>query len=245
MTALHPEWIVPEWPVPANVRAVVTTRAGGVSRGRYATLNLSERVGDEPFAVERNRSILRAALPHDPVWLQQVHGTDAVDAASVPALARADAAFTRNHRVVCAVLVADCMPVLLAAQTGAVVGIAHAGWRGLAGGVIENTLAAMRVPAGEVVAWLGPAIGQDAFEVGQDVFDAFVGRDAGAAEAFIAGRAGKWQADLHALARRRLAHVGVTSVHGGGCCTFRDGERFFSYRRDRDTGRMAALIWLQ
>ncbi len=244
MTAPHPDWLRPQWAAPAGVRALMTTRAGGVSHGPYASFNLSERVGDDPFAVEQNRAVLRAVLPHDPVWLHQVHGVDVVDAAAVSAPVTADAAWTRSHRVVCAVQVADCMPVLLADRAGTVVGIAHAGWRGLAAGVIERTAEAMRVAAGDLVAWLGPAIGQDAFEVGPEVRAAFLERDADAAPAFRPGAPGKWHADLAALARLRLARLGVAAVAGGTWCTFTDEARFFSYRRSRVTGRMAALVWL-
>jgi len=244
VTAPHPDWLRPDWSAAANVHAFVTTRAGGVSRGQYASMNTSERVGDAPFDVERNRAILRAALPHDPVWLMQVHGTAVVDAASVSATPHADASFTRSHRVVCVVQVADCLPVLLADRAGTVVAVAHAGWRGLAGGVIERTIEAMRAPARELVAWLGPAIGQDAFEVGGEVYETFVGPDAGAAAAFRTGAPGKWHADLYALARRRLAAAGVAEVSGGGWCTHAEETRFFSYRRSRVTGRMAALVWL-
>lgn len=244
MIAPHPDWLRPEWDAPSSVKALVTTRAGGVSRGPYASMNLSERVGDDPFSVERNRAILRAALPGDPVWLAQVHGADVVDAAAVSGIVCADAAYARAHGVVCAVQVADCLPVLLADRAGAVVAVAHAGWRGLASGVIERTVEAMRLPERELVAWLGPAIGQDAFEVGEDVYAAFVGADPGAVVAFRPGAPGKWHADLCALARRRLAALGVASVAGGGWCTHADAARFFSYRRDRVTGRMAALVWL-
>jgi YfiH family protein len=244
LTAPHPDWLRPDWDAPASVRALVTTRAGGVSHGPYAALNLSERVGDDPFAVETNRTLLRAVLPGDPVWLAQVHGADVVDAAAVSGIVRADAAFTRARRVVCAVQVADCLPVLLADRAGTVVAVAHAGWRGLAAGVVERTVEAMRVRAEELVAWLGPAIGQDAFEVGEDVHAAFVGPDPGAAAAFRAGAPGKWHADLCALARRRLAALGVASVAGGGWCTHAEPVRFYSYRRDGVTGRMAALAWL-
>ena len=244
MSAAHAEWLRPDWDAPPGVNALLTTRAGGVSHGPYAAMNLSERVGDDPFAVEKNRTILRATLPADPVWLAQVHGVDVVDAAAVTGIVRADAAYARAHRVVCAVQVADCLPVLLADRAGTVVAVAHAGWRGLAAGVIERTVEAMRVSAAELVAWLGPAIGQDAFEVGEEVRAAFVGVDPGAAAAFRPGAPDKWHADLCALARRRLAALGVASVAGGRWCTHAEPARFFSYRRDRVTGRMAALAWL-
>ncbi len=249
MSAPFPHgWIAPQWPAPAHVRAVSTTRAGGCSRGAYASLNLGTRVGDDPGAVERNREVLRGALHVEPLWLHQVHGTEVVDAESAPPLAHADAAVSRTRHRVCAVLTADCLPVLLADRAGEVVAVAHAGWRGLAGdargGIIEATVARMNVPGDRLVAWLGPAIGQAAYEVGEDVHRAFVGPDPAAAAAFRAGRAGKFHADLAALARRRLEAAGVTAVYGGGYCTFSDRERFFSYRRDGATGRMATLIWL-
>lgn len=245
MTARYdPDWIVPDWPVPANVRALVTTRAGGISHGAYASLNLGARVGDDPAAVERNREILRSTLPADPVWLHQVHGTDVVEAESAAPLARADGVVAHTRHAVCAVLTADCLPVLLSDAAGTSVGVAHAGWRGLAAGVIESTLAQMHVAAGEVLAYLGPAIGPQVYEVGQDVVDAFVARDADAAGAFAPAAPGKFMADLYALARRRLAAAGVRRVFGGGFCTYRDRDRFYSYRRDHTTGRMASLVWL-
>jgi YfiH family protein len=241
---LH-DWIVPDWPAPTAVRALVTTRAGGASRGPFAALNLGTRVGDDPAAVARNREILRSRLPADPVWLQQVHGTAVVDAESAGALPRADGAVARARHSVCAVLTADCVPVLLAHRSGAVVGIAHAGWRGLAGGVIEATLARMAVPPGGVIAWLGPGIGPLAYEVGRDVYDAFVVPDTALAAAFVPRRDGKFLADLYALARRRLAAAGVTGVYGGGFCTYTDTARFYSYRREQTTGRFASLIWIE
>jgi YfiH family protein len=242
-TAPH-DWIVPDWPSPPRVGALVTTRTGGVSRGPFASFNLGTRVGDDPAAVEHNHEILRSRLPGDPVWLQQVHGTEVVDAESAGALPRADGAVARTRHSVCAVLTADCVPVLLAHRNGAAVGIAHAGWRGLAAGVIEATLARMAVPSSDVVAWLGPGIGPHAYEVGPDVYDAFVARDPGAAVAFRPHGAGKFRADLHALARRRLAAAGVAAAYGGGLCTYTDAGRFYSYRRDNATGRFASLIWI-
>lgn len=241
---LHPQWIVPDWPVAPRVKAVITTRAGGVSRGPYASFNVSARVGDDPDAVERNLEVLRSMLPTDPVWLHQVHGNEVVDAASAPPFAHADAAVARNRHVVCAVMTADCMPVLLAHRQGKAIGVAHAGWRGMAAGVIEATVARLGVPATETVAYLGPAISTRAFEVGQDVYDAFVKNDNKAAAAFTPTAAGKFHADLYALARLRLARAGVHDAYGGGFCTHADQARFYSYRRDQVTGRMAALIWL-
>jgi YfiH family protein len=238
------DWIVPDWPVPPRVKALVTTRNGGLSAGPYASLNLGLRVNDDPETVERNRTLLRGHLPAEPRWLRQVHGNRVVDAARVQQPVEADAATSRTPDTVCAIMVADCMPVLLADRTGTVVGAAHAGWRGLAAGIIENTVQSMAVAPSTLVAWLGPAIGPAAFEVGADVRDAFVGQDPGAASAFADHKPGKWLADLFALARRRLHVTGVTDVHGGGLCTVSDPRRFYSYRRDGTTGRMAALIWL-
>ncbi len=241
---VHPQWIVPDWPVASRVKAVITTRAGGVSRGPYASFNVSARVGDNPDAVERNLEILRSTLPSDPVWLHQVHGREVIDAASAPPFAAADAAVTRLRHVVCAVTTADCMPVLLAHREGRAVGVAHAGWRGMAAGVIEAAVGQLDVPATETVAYLGPAISARAFEVGRDVYDAFLNNDNEAGAAFTPTAAGKFHADLYALARRRLARAGVRDVYGGGFCTHTDQARFYSYRRDHVTGRMAALIWL-
>lgn len=237
-------WIVPDWPAPPSVRALVTTRTGGVSRGPYASLNLGLHVGDDPAAVEHNRAVLRGHLPADPVWLRQVHGREVVDAGSAGAFPRGDGAVARTRHAVCAVLTADCVPVLLAHRGGAAVGVAHAGWRGLADGVIEATLERLGVPAGEVIAWLGPGIGAAAYEVGRDVYDAFVVGDSAAASAFATQGDGKFRADLYALASRRLARAGVAEVCGGGFCTYTDPERFYSHRRARTTGRFASLIWI-
>jgi YfiH family protein len=244
MNEMPADWIVPDWPAPPRVRALMTTRSGGVSTGPYASLNLGTRVNDDPAVVERNRALLASHLPEEPRWLMQVHGNRVVDAAGLRQPVEADAAISRNAGAVCAVMVADCMPVLLADRAGTVVGAAHAGWRGLAAGVIENTVLAMAVAPANLVAWLGPAIGPAAFEVGADVRDAFVAQDAGAASAFVDHKPGKWLADLFTLARRRLRAIGVDEVHGGGLCTVADPGRFYSHRRDRVTGRMAALIWL-
>lgn len=243
-TAAPHDWIVPDWPAPPRVSALVTTRTGGVSRGSFASFNLGTRVGDDPAAVEYNRALLRSHLPADPVWLQQMHGTEVVDAESAGALPRADGAVARTRHSVCAVLTADCVPVLLAHHGGAAVAIAHAGWRGLAGGVIEATLTRMTVPPQEVLAWLGPAIGPRAYEVGADVYDAFVERDPGAGAAFAPHGDGKFRADLYVLARRRLGAAGVAATYGGGFCTHTDAGRFYSYRRDKTTGRFASLIWI-
>jgi len=241
------EPIVPDWQAPANVHALVTTRAGGVSRGAFASLNLGFRAGDERGAVEENRGRLAALLPGAPRWLRQMHGTIVVDAdalASGVEPPEADAAVARKPGTVCAVLVADCMPVLLADDEGSVVGAAHAGWRGLSGGVIEATVAAMRAPASRVRAWLGPAIGPRAYEIGDEVRDAFLARDKQAATVFLPTRPGHWLLDLYAVARQRLEACGVRRVSGGEWCTHSEPQRFYSFRRDGVTGRMAALIWL-
>ena len=236
-----------DWPAPARVRAVTTLRSGGVSRAPFDTFNLGDHVTDDPAAVRINRARLRTqlALPAEPRWLTQVHGTQVVDAATMVTQTPADGSFTREAGVVCAVLTADCLPVFLCDRGATCVGVVHAGWRGLAAGVIERGVTAMGAPTGEVLAWLGPAIGPETFEVGDAVRQVFVDAQPAAHSAFRANAAGRFFADLYALARLRLAAVGVTSVHGGGYCTYREGERFFSYRRDGVTGRMASLIWLQ
>ncbi|MDP1683326.1 MAG: peptidoglycan editing factor PgeF [Burkholderiales bacterium] len=236
------EWIVPDWPAPSNVRALITTRAGGVSTGPYASMNPADHVGDDPHAVAQNRALLRAALPSEPFWLKQVHGDIVAEADVGPV--EADACIARAAGQVCVVLTADCLPVLLCTVDGSVVGAAHAGWRGLCAGVLERTAAAMGVPGQQVLAYLGPAIGPRAFEVGPEVRESFMAQDASATAAFTPQANGKYLADLYLLARQRLARVGVTQVYGGGDCTYSDPERFFSYRRDGATGRMAALVWI-
>jgi len=243
MKVLH-DWIVPDWPAPPRVKSLITTRLGGVSKGPYASFNLGPHTGDDPAAVAANRRRLRELLPAEPKWLDQVHGSQVAAADDLDGTGAADASFTRNTGTVCAVMIADCLPVLLCDRDGGAAGIAHAGWRGLAAGVIENTVRAMEIPAGRLLAYLGPAIGPAAFEVGAEVRDAFMNHDAAAAAAFAPSADGKWCADLYMLARQRLARVGVTQIHGGGLCTAGDPARFYSHRRDRVTGRMAALIWL-
>lgn len=239
------EVIFPDWPAPQGVRALSTTRLGGVSRPPWASLNLGEHVGDEPAAVRGNRDHLRRLLPAEPRWLTQVHGTRCVEAQAVSAGEVADASISRTRGVVCAVMTADCLPVLLCDEAATVVGVAHAGWRGLAGGVIESTVTAMAEPGARLMAWLGPAIGPQAFEVGAEVREQFVAHDPAAAAAFVAGREGKWLCDIYLLARQRLAALGVRRVAGADFCTVAEAARFFSYRRDGVTGRMASLIWLE
>lgn len=239
-------FIEPDWPAPTGVRALITTRAGGVSGGPYAALNLGDHVGDDFAAVAQNRARLARHLPSAPFWLRQVHGTDVADPRRDRPGCEADASCTRVPGCVLAVLTADCLPVLLADEAGGAIAIAHAGWRGLAAGVIERTVAALEVEPRRLLAYFGPAIGPTAFEVGDDVREAFLRADANAAaSAFVPTAPGKWRADLYALARLRLAKTGTTRVYGGDLCTFADPARFYSHRRDRITGRMAALIWLE
>jgi YfiH family protein len=237
--------IIPDWPAPVNVKTLQTTRIGGVSSAPYKSLNLADHVGDAPLAVERNRMLLNTLLPSEPVWLEQVHGTIVANADHAGCLPQADACIARHHSAVCVVMTADCLPVLLCDIQGCVVGAVHAGWKGLAAGVIEATVQAMDVAPQNLMAWLGPAISQQAFEVGEEVRAAFVEIQPQSASAFIPGLEGKWFADLYALARLRLDALGITSVFGGGYCTYREREKFFSYRRDRMTGRMGTFIWLE
>lgn len=238
------DFLIPDWPAPVNVCALQTTRLGGVSEAPWMTLNLGDHVGDAPAHVAENRAILRNRLPAEPLWLRQVHGITAVDADFGVNLPEADAAYARLPGHVCAVMTADCLPVLFCDKAGTVVAAAHAGWRGLLGGVLENTLARMSVPPSEILAWFGPAIGPDCFEVGDEVRAAFVSHHAEAAQAFKVSSPGKWLADIYLLARQRLHAAGVLSISGGNLCTVSDAQQFFSYRRDGVTGRMASLIWL-
>jgi YfiH family protein len=234
----------PEWPAPARVKSLQTTRIGGVSSAPYGSFNLGDHVGDVPAAVAANRQ----SLPANAAWLKQTHSTRVVDAATVTTPVEvpvdADASFSRNANAVCVVMTADCLPILLCDHSGSVVAAAHAGWRGLCDGVIENTVAAMQVPTTSLMAWLGPAIGPSAFEVGSDVRAAFIAHDPAAAGAFSA-HGDKWLADLYQLARQRLNALGISAIYGGTECTFTHSEVYFSYRRDGVTGRMASLIWLE
>ncbi|OIR02290.1 laccase domain protein YfiH [mine drainage metagenome] len=243
--ALLEHRIVPDWPAPANVKALQTTRHGGISTAPYDTLNLGLHVGDSPQAVARNRQLLEPLLPSEPVWLEQVHGTVVADADSASCHVQADACIARHRGAVCVVMTADCLPVLLCDEAGTVVGAVHAGWKGLAAGVIEATVKAMDVAPHKLMAWFGPAIGQEAFEVGAEVRAAFIAHQARAAEAFVAhGGQGKYLADIYLLARQRLEVLGIRKVSGGNYCTYRQKDRFFSYRRDGVTGRMGTFIWL-
>jgi YfiH family protein len=248
-----PEWITPDWPAPPQVKAAATLRTGGVSKGPFASLNLGAHVGDDAAAVAENRRLLREtlSLPAEPTWLNQVHGIHVVDAAvdrttgdrpNTPPTA--DASFATRAGAVCVVMTADCLPVLFCNRQGTRVAAAHAGWRGLAGGVLGATVRALDVPPSELMAWLGPAIEQDAFEVGNEVRDQFLKLGPENEAAFESNARGRWQADLYRLARNELARLGVTAVYGGGFQCYADSERFFSYRRESRTGRMATLVWL-
>lgn len=237
------EWLLPDWPAPAHVRACVTTRAGGISQAPFDSLNLGDHVEDDPQAVAGNRQILTTALHCQPAWLRQVHGVQVVEADPAQVV-EADASWSATPGIASAVLTADCLPALFCDRAGTRVAAAHAGWRGLAGGVLEATLDALALPAQEVLVWLGPAIGPQAFEVGAEVREAFLAGHAEAAQAFVPSvHAGKFMADIYQLARIRLAARGVTAVYGDGFCTVSD-TRFYSYRRAARTGRFASLIWL-
>lgn len=251
-----------QWPVSGKVSAFTTLRHGaGASQPPFDHFNLGNLQaadGDDPATVESNRLELvqRFALPSTPHWLRQVHGSEVLRFDTpAPSQPRptfagtatepvADASVTSVAGVVLAILTADCLPVVFASEDGSEIGAAHAGWRGLADGVLESTVAAMRAPADRLHAWLGPAAGPQAYEIGQEVFDAFISRDADAISAFVVTRPGHWRVDLYALARRRLAKIGLTRVHGGGLCTISDPQRFFSHRRDARTGRIASMIWM-
>ena len=243
---IAPGLLRPDWDLPLGVGALLTTRAGGQSVGPFASFNLGGHVGDDPLAVAANRARLRGFVPADPLWLSQVHGAAVANADVSEGVPEADAVLARSSRRVCAVLTADCLPALLCDDDASVVAAAHAGWRGLAAGVLENTVREMGVPPHRLRAWLGPAIGPAAFEVGDEVRAAFVAYDPEAATAFVARPvAGKWLADLFVLARRRLVAAGVTRVSGGGVCTVSAPQRFYSYRRDGVTGRFASMVWLE
>jgi len=239
--------LLPDWPAPANVRAAATTRRGGVSLGPFTSLNLGRNTEDDPDAVSANRRHLRArlGLTREPAWLHQVHGADVVrateDSADSPA---ADASWTDHPGIACTILAADCLPVLFCDRNGTRVAAAHGGWRGLANGILDRTVDAMGVAPAELIAWLGPAIGPDAFEVGPEVRTAFVERWPETTAAFRAGQGDRWFCDIWSVARIQLRELGVTEIHGGGDCTFADEDRFFSFRRDGTTGRMASLVWL-
>jgi YfiH family protein len=237
-------FLFPDWPAPANVHAAMTLRTGGVSAGSYASLNPALHVGDEPKAVIRNRQLIceKLGLPSEPVWLEQIHGNKVVKAGPLAGVPQADASYTDASGVVCAVMTADCLPLLFCSSDGVRIAAVHAGWRGLVAGIIGNAVAALG--GKDLLVWLGPAIGPEHFEVGEEVRAAFVQKSPAFAEAFQPHRAeGKWLADIYRLARIELHALGVTKIYGGRYCTIAEPDRFFSYRRDTVTGRMAALIW--
>ncbi|OOZ40542.1 hypothetical protein BOW53_07360 [Solemya pervernicosa gill symbiont] len=241
------ETIAPDWPAPHTVHAYTTTRAGGVSEAPFHSFNLATHVGDRDQHVQQNRQrlITELALPDSPVWLDQVHGTDVVAADQISVGQCADAVFSWRSGKVCAVMTADCLPLLFCNRQGSVVAAAHAGWRGLAAGVIESTVEAMGVATADLLVWLGPAIGPEVFEVGDEVRREFVDHQIEAEQAFKSSSIeGRWLADLYQLARLRLARCGVAQIYGGDYCTYSDAEHFYSYRRDGETGRMASLIWI-
>jgi len=240
------EMIKPDWQAPVNVKALTTLRSGGVSVAPYDSFNLADHVSDNPDHVKENRKRLMesAGLPAEPVWLQQVHGTRVIDAAAYKAGEKADGSFTSKASVVCAVLTADCLPVFICDEAGEQVALLHAGWRGLANGVIEQGVAAMHSPASGLLVWLGPAIGAQVFVVDDEVRQVFIKNDKAAEAAFRQAGPGKWLADLYQLARLRLQAQGIQAISGGGYCTYTDDSRFYSFRRNPMCGRMASLIWL-
>jgi YfiH family protein len=240
------EWIVPEWPAPKQIRAVITSRRGGHSEAPFNSLNLADHVGDDAERVAANRVLLRQelGLSREPIWLEQVHGCDLLELSGQQSSCRADAATTSEPGQVCAVLTADCLPLLLCNRSGSRVAAVHAGWRGLQAGVIEAAVDGFDDSGEELLAWLGPAIGPDAFEVGSEVRSAFIAVNPEDEEAFVEASSDRWMADIYALARSRLNKRNIGFIGGGDRCTVSEPERFFSYRRDGETGRMASLIWI-
>ena len=238
------DFIIPDWPAPANVKAIQTTRLGGYSVAPYGSLNLGLHVQDDALAVAKNRQLLSDYLPSEPEWLNQVHGVEVIDATKSLCVQDADASFSKNKNVVCVTMTADCLPVLLCNQQGTAVASIHAGWRSLCDGVIEATIKMMGVESEELMAWLGPAIGPDAFEVGSEVREAFIAQDTQADQAFKA-YGDKWLGDLYGIAKQRLNKQGLNKIYGGGECTYSTPSRYFSFRRDGLTGRMATMIWFE
>jgi YfiH family protein len=239
-------WIQANWPAATHVHAVSTTRVGGFSFAPYDSLNLAMHVGDQPELVEKNRRELTKALsiPSAPIWLRQVHGAAVVEANDGNLGKDADGSYTHCSDIVCAVLTADCLPVFLCDNAGQQIAVLHAGWKGLHAGVIASCIKEFASPHESIMAWLGPAIGPEAFEVGNDVYTAFTLIDDSFAECFVPCAENKWLADIYALATRLLNRSGVTSIYGGGYCTYTESDKYFSYRRDGQCGRMASLIWM-
>jgi YfiH family protein len=244
MSEFVTDWLIPDWPAPAGIKACVTTRAGGVSVAPFDSFNLGDHVDDDPAAVAHNRSLLTSRLNVQPAWLKQVHGIDVVQATPGQVM-QADASWSKIQGVACTIMTADCLPALFCNRQGTQVAAAHAGWRGLAAGVLEATVDSFADAPSQILVWLGPSIGPQAFEVGPEVRDAFMATHPETAEAFVPSvNAGKFMADIYQLARLRLAAHGVTAVYGGGWSTYND-ERFFSYRRGARTGRFASLVWIE
>ena len=241
-----PHFVAINWPAPARVRAAFSTRRGGASIGPWASLNLGSHVGDDPLAVASNRAALVASLglQHEPCWLEQIHSDILLDLDDDTCARRGDAALTSRPQRVATVMVADCLPVLLCDRQGRQVAAVHAGWRGLASELIRKTVTAFHAPPADLIAWLGPAIGPRAYVVGEDLHARFVALDEHYASAF-ARMDGQWHMDLAALAALQLAATGVTSISASGVCVHSDAQNYFSYRRDGETGRMAAMVWLQ
>jgi polyphenol oxidase len=240
---LNKHWLQPEWPAPANIHAATTLRTGGISQGVYTSLNPATHVGDNPESVSKNRQIIKTLLnlPSEPIWLNQIHSNRAVKAIATDTPQQADASYTDQSNVVCVVMTADCLPLLVCSADGSEIAAIHAGWRGLLDGVIDNTIAALQNR--DVLVWLGPTIGSERFEVGNEVRAAYVAKSAKYASAFNQQSDTKWLADIYQLARINLAFLGITKIYGGDFCTVTDEKRFYSYRRDKVTGRMATLIW--
>ena len=241
-------YLIPDWPAPANIKACFTLRMDGHSQPPYDSFNLGVHVNDDANAVAANRKQLidELELKSSPLWLNQIHGTQAIDRETANASSTADAVYAKKPQQVCAILTADCMPVFLCDRQGSIVALAHAGWRGLAAGIIENTIATMHTPAENILAWMGPAIGPQKFEVGAEVREIFLAHDKNAEVAFTPFAQQKWLANIYLLGRQRLQKSGVTAIYGGNHCTFTEKEKFFSYRRDgKNSGRMAGLIWLE
>lgn len=239
--------ITPDWPAPKNVKAFTTTRLGGVSQAPYDSFNLAIDISNDPENIIRNRALLKECLhlPAEPVWIKQVHGTQVIQADSPPTDRTADASFTHQSNIVCAITTADCLPLLVTNRSGSCAAAIHAGWRGLAAGVIEVTLKKLALSSNDLLIWLGPAIGPAAFEVGDEVYQQFIAHDSQAKQAFKRNENDRWLANIYLLAKQRLTEHGVTNIFGGDFCTYTDKNRFYSYRRDKQTGRMASLIWLQ
>jgi polyphenol oxidase len=238
-------WLNIDWPAPPGVRVLSSFRGGGASAAPYASLNLGAHVGDNPETVADNRRAIIAAagLPAEPVWLEQVHGVNVADLDAPGPYGPADAAVTRRPKRVCAILTADCLPVVFATESGDTIAAAHAGWRGLSAGVIEATVQAIGASPQRLIAWLGPAIGPQHFEVGAEVREAFLRDDPENIDAFESNSRGRFMADLALLARRRLERLGISRIHGGGECTYARADRYFSHRRDGTTGRQGTFIW--